>query len=188
MSNENENDSRTVLMFNPYTFWKKYYFSGEDTLSAVTRKSVETSAFANGVDVILNAYLQYLRMNKEITSSLTDKMPFASKHDMARVAKLVITLENKIDRLEDSLFDEIEELKEQSTSISNNLSAQSKPGHLKDDGELHEKFDKAFNTSQEMLKRISGIEEAVQELKKVLETINMEAKPVVKKSRKSPSK
>lgn len=187
MSNEVEKDSRTVLMFNPYAFWKKLYFASEDSLSSMTRKAVETNMFANGVDVILNSYLQYLRMQKEITANLTDNMPFASRWDMARVAKLVISLENKVDRIEDGLFDELAELKEQSAVLSNNITSQDKASSLRDDDELQERFNKALDTNKELLARISGIDEAVQEVKKTLETMNKEAKSVAKKSRKSPS-
>lgn len=187
MSNENEMDSRRVMMFNPYKFWKNVYFASEDSLSSITRKAVETSSFANGVDFILNAYLQYLRMQKEITTQITDNMPFASRHDMARVAKLVISLENKVDRIEDTLFDDLEELKEQSAALTGHMNERKEAAAGLDDDELQERFDKALGTTKELLTRLSGIEEAVNEIKAVLATMNAQAKPAVRKSRKSPS-
>ncbi len=187
MSDENEKDSRSILMFNPYKFWKNVYFAGEDSLSSITRKAVETNMFANGVDLVLNAYLQYLRMQKELTAQFTNNMPFASRWDMARVAKLVVSLENKVDRIEEGLFDELAELKETSAALAENIDVQSKSRPEHDSDQLQERFDKALDNTKELLARISGIEEAVKEVKAALEAMNKEAKPAARKTRKSPA-
>lgn len=187
MSNENAKESGSILMFNPYKFWKNVYFTGEDSLASITRKAVETNMFANGVDFVLNSYLQYLRMQKEYTTQITNHMPFASRWDMARVAKLVISLENKVDRIEDGLFDELAELKEKSAALAENISDQKKTGPVSDAEEVQERFDKALDTTKELLARISGIEEAVKEVKTALEAMNKEAKPTARKTRKSPA-
>ncbi|MEN6350101.1 MAG: hypothetical protein ABFD08_11980 [Syntrophomonas sp.] len=131
MSSENEKDSRSILMFNPFKFWKNIYFAGEDSMSLLTRKAVETTAFASGVDLVLNSYLQYLRMQKELSNLFTESLPFSTRVDNARVAKLVVSLENKVDRIEDELFTEIEEIKENTQAWARISAIEEELGEIK---------------------------------------------------------
>ncbi|PKM78742.1 MAG: hypothetical protein CVU90_00215 [Firmicutes bacterium HGW-Firmicutes-15] len=127
MEEELENKQPQKSMLDPYKMWKKLYFSAEETLSSAVRKSVNTGEFANGIDFILNSYLQYLKMQNDYLSSYMKDSPFASKHDVARVAELVVSLENKLDSLEGDFGEKLTDVDNNTNLIAEQLAKQQEP-------------------------------------------------------------
>jgi polyhydroxyalkanoic acid synthase PhaR subunit len=103
-----------VTMIDPYKLWKKLYFNNEQVWTAAVRDFINTDLFANSIDLVLNTYLQYLRFHNDLVDRFTEESPLASKRDVARVAELVVSLENKVDGMELD-FEEI------SDSLKDNL-------------------------------------------------------------------
>lgn len=126
MTDSPEKESSQVSMLDPFEIWKKLYFSFEDSLTRTIRESVGTDSFANGIDWILNSYLQYLKLQKDFVASYMDETPLPTKHDVARVAQLVISLETKVDKLEDELDERLQGLEEQTSALAEQLADLSK--------------------------------------------------------------
>jgi len=80
--------------------WKEIYFKSESLWSDVFREYIKTQSFVNLLDKSLEQYLANSKIVQENLDKYMEHNPFASKKDIARVAELVISLENKIDDLE----------------------------------------------------------------------------------------
>jgi hypothetical protein len=127
MEEELDKEQPLKSMLDPYKMWKKLYFSTEDTLSSAVRKSVNTDQFANGTEFILNSYLQYLKLHNEYLSRYMKDSPFPSKHDVARVAELVVSLENKLDSLEGDFEEKLTVVENNTNLIAKQLAKQQDP-------------------------------------------------------------
>ncbi len=106
MDNESKQTDLTVIP-NPYKIWEDMYFAFEKAFGSSMLQMVNSQGFADGLDLILNSYLQYLKFKNDLATKYMKDTPFATRRDMARVAELVVSLESKVDRIEDYLIDEI---------------------------------------------------------------------------------
>ncbi|NPV92836.1 MAG: hypothetical protein HPY50_18880 [Firmicutes bacterium] len=88
---------------NFFEVWKAMYFAYEDVVTAGLRTWVNTRSYAVSIDMILNTYLQMQRFCNDLNNQFFAKTPLPSKTDLARVAELVIGVEDKIDSLESEL-------------------------------------------------------------------------------------
>jgi len=125
MSDENAKQQE-FMMPNPYKLWENLYFRAEDSMGVLMKKMVETKSFANSIDFILNNYLQYLKFQNELASAYIENTPLSSKQDTARLAKLLVALENKFDRLEDDFTNELTAIREQTNEVLEHLAAAQK--------------------------------------------------------------
>ncbi len=119
---DNQKDTSPLTMLDPYKVWKKLYFSNEQVWTSAMRDFVNTDLFANSIDLILNSYLQYLRFQNEIVSRYMEESPLASKRDMARVAELVVSLENKVDGIELNVEDRLDDVDAGLNALKENTS------------------------------------------------------------------
>lgn len=153
-----EENMKTFL--NPYEIWKKAYFLNESSISSIIREGVETQAFANFIDLVLNSYLQYLKLYNQLCNQWVNYLPFATRYDTARVAKLVVSLENKVDRIEDQMLDDLLEIKEDISQI--------RLGDEKNNSinfeELDKKIDKTLNGIKRLTQKTNTLEKTVKSL------------------------
>ncbi len=161
MAEEMIPEKAQVSVIDPFQVWKRMYFAFEDSLTKTMRDSVTTDSFANSLDWILNSYLQYLKLQKDFISGYMDETPFPSKHDVARVAELVVSLENKVDRMEGELDEKLTCIEDQSAAFGEIMSSQSA-------GMTAAEFSKVFNPAmtalKDMSKRINDLEKAVKKI------------------------
>ncbi len=153
-----------VVMLDPYKTWKKIYFSNEQVWTNAYRDFIKTDVFANSIDLILNTYLQYLKFQNDIVDRLMEESPLASKRDVARVAELVVSLENKVDGIE---LDVDEKL----VGLDANVCC------VKDDP-----------TQQDLVQRIGQLEALVMDLNANLVDLNKHLRTAAKVSRPATKK
>jgi len=187
MSDEVKQDDSKVVMFNPFNVWKNVYFSSEAALTAITRKAVETTMFANSIDVILNSYLQYLKLQNEVSNYIAETLPFSSHRDTARVAKMLTALENKIDRLDEELFTDIYDLKEDTAAILESIAPV--PASILDEADAGraEQIDQHIKNTEALVEKITALELAMEEIKASLLELKAKPKPktTARKSKKT---
>lgn len=190
MSDDLMSDDSQILIFNPFSIWKNMYFASESTLAAFTRKVVDTTIFANSVDIILNNYLQYLKQQNEISNYIAETLPFSSHRDTARVAKMIVALENKMDHLDEELFTELNDLRRDTATILENLVS----GDVKDadeaDAGLAEQIGHNIKTTEALVEKIATLETAMAEIKASLLELKPKPKPktTARKSKKTETK
>ncbi|MGE5371050.1 MAG: hypothetical protein ACM3QZ_03570 [Solirubrobacterales bacterium] len=85
---------------NPFEIWKKVYFATEEAVTNSVKEAIGTKTYANVIDTILENYLTQHKLITEYHHRNLEQSPFPTKHDVARVAEMVISLEDKIDLIE----------------------------------------------------------------------------------------
>lgn len=80
--------------------WKMIYFSSEETWSRSARDFVASDTFIGMLQEIKDRYLSAHKLSTAYMDKYFETNPVPSKKDIARVAELVIALEDKIDRLD----------------------------------------------------------------------------------------
>jgi hypothetical protein len=88
---------------DPFELWKKMYFVAEDALGATVRQMIGTTAYSQLHDQMLNQYLLGHKLYQEFMEKSTEQTPFASKQDVARVAEMLVGLEDKLEMMESQL-------------------------------------------------------------------------------------
>lgn len=84
--------------------WKELYFKTESAWADALREFVGTKTFVKYLDTLLNQNLAGEKITRQYADRYFEIVPVVSKKDIARVAELVISLEEKIDTLEFELL------------------------------------------------------------------------------------
>lgn len=159
MSNLFTREEISETFLNPYEIWKRAYFMNESSITAIVREGVETQAFATYIDLVLNSYLQYLKFYTQFSQRYLNYLPFATRYDTARVAKLVVSLENKVDRIEDQILDYLEEIKEDISQLKGNKDKNNA-------SDLEKKIDKALNGIKSISQKNNTLEQTMKQMEK----------------------
>lgn len=179
MADELAPESKLVTMLDPYQIWKRMYFAFEKSLTTTMRDSVTTDTFANGIDLILNTYLQYLKFQNDFVNRYVEESPFSSKRDVARVAELVVSLENKVDILENELDERLEQIESQTASLA------AQPGAVTDT-DINKVLSPAMTAVKDISKRVSNLEKMVKKVDANLTAINKQLTAESKKKAPRP--
>jgi hypothetical protein len=186
MEKQIEKDPSQKSIIDPYKVWKQLYFSAEETMSSSLKKSVNTGEFANGIEFILNSYLQYLKMHNDYISRYMKDSPFSSKYDVARVAELVVALENKLDGLESDFGEKLSDVENNTQLIAEQIAKQPEPATTE---ALTSVLSPTMDTLTDINKRLGDLEKLIMQLDAKLTDMNQPINPEAnKKPLNSPEK
>ncbi|NLX02993.1 MAG: hypothetical protein GXY40_10770 [Syntrophomonadaceae bacterium] len=131
-----------VSMPDIVELWKELYFNAEESWSVATRELIASKSFIKVLDQIRDQYLSFHKVSQQNMDQYLEVNPLPSKKDVARIAELIIGLEDKVDDFDLHFYDnitkitnsiirlvdyqevmkqEIAELKEQTASINKKL-------------------------------------------------------------------
>lgn len=80
--------------------WKKIYFSTEEMYTNLGKEFVSSSAFVSILGQMRDQYLSQHKFTTQVLEKWMETSPLVSKQDVARVAELVIALEDKQDKFD----------------------------------------------------------------------------------------
>lgn len=122
--------------------WKELYFNAEESWASATRELIASKSFIQILDQIRDQYLSFYKVSQQNTDQYMEVNPLPSKKDIARIAELIIGLEDKVDNFDlhfsnniskitssmiklvefqEVMKQEIAELKQQTASINKKL-------------------------------------------------------------------
>lgn len=134
-----------VKMPDIVELWKELYFNTEESWASATRELIASKSFINVLDQIRDQYLSLYEVSQQNMDQLLEANPLPSKRDVARIAELIIGLEDKIDdfdlhfanniskltssmiklvEFQELMKQEISELKQQNASMVKRLESQ----------------------------------------------------------------
>lgn len=87
--------------------WKKMYFKTEEACAGISKEFVASKTFVDMLDQARDQYLSYHKLSEQSLDQYYENCPVPSKKDIARVAELVIALEDKVDNLDIQLSDNV---------------------------------------------------------------------------------
>lgn len=97
----NDHDVQEKISIPDFSeLWKELYFKTESAWAEAFREFISTKTFVNMMDNMLAQHLFNEKITRQNLERYFEATPMPSKKDIARVAELVISLEEKIDSLE----------------------------------------------------------------------------------------
>lgn len=108
----NDESSQQEKFFVPdYSeLWKEWYFRMEDIWSETFRQFITTKSFVNMMNSTLEQFLFNEKLSRQNMEQFLETSPFPTKMDVARVAELTVSLEDKIDNLEFNVLSTMESM------------------------------------------------------------------------------
>jgi len=137
-----EDEEEKVSIPDFIELWKQLYFQTEDSWANATKELIGSKQFISILDQIREQYLSFQEISKQNTDQFFKVNPLPSKKDIARIAELIIGLEDKVDDFDlhfsnniasitksliklvdyqESLIQEIRELKEENLALNKKL-------------------------------------------------------------------
>ncbi|MDD3307899.1 MAG: hypothetical protein PHO29_12490 [Acetobacterium sp.] len=103
--NHSQDKDNNIQMPDFAEVWKEMYFSNENDWARALKGFIATETFVSLLDKTLEQYLAYNKVSRQQMEKLAEKGINPTKKDVARVAELVISIEEKIDMIEFQMFD-----------------------------------------------------------------------------------
>jgi len=96
--------------FDPLQAWKEAYEQTETFWGKTLNETIKTEEYSAWMGSVLDLNLFYQKMLNDATKGYLEKVNMPTQDDIARVATLVINLENKVDNIEEFLEEKADSL------------------------------------------------------------------------------
>lgn len=105
---------------DPLQAWKSVYEQTEKFWGKALNETIKTEEYSAWMGSVLDLNLFYQKMMNDVTKNYLDKVNIPTQEDIARVASLIISLESKVDNIEEFL-EEKEDLFVQSSALKRDV-------------------------------------------------------------------
>src|SRR6266567_1911836 len=89
----------------PYTFFKQWYEASSETWSKVVGDIIGEEKFVENASQIMESYTSHYMVTRRANEDYFRNLQLPTRSDLARVAEIIVALEEKVDRLDDALDD-----------------------------------------------------------------------------------
>jgi polyhydroxyalkanoic acid synthase PhaR subunit len=103
MSRPPDNQSPPPRGSDPFELWRQIYDTNERAWNAVLERTVNNPAFAESSGKILETFLSAQKTVRENMRSYLEQINLPTREDIARLGELIVSLEEKVDQLDDRL-------------------------------------------------------------------------------------
>lgn len=90
---------------DPFSFYKQWYDATSETWSKVVGDIISTQEFSHASSQYLDNYLSFIKASRRVYEEYFKNLQLPTRSDIARVAGLVVSLEDKVDQVEDAIED-----------------------------------------------------------------------------------
>ena len=90
---------------DPFAIFKQWYDATSESWSKTVGEAIATEQFAEAIGRFLDSYTSFNIMFRRANEQYFSNLQLPTRSDIARVAKLIVNLEEKVDRIEDTLMD-----------------------------------------------------------------------------------
>jgi polyhydroxyalkanoic acid synthase PhaR subunit len=88
---------------DPFELWRQIYETNERAWNAVLERTVNNPAFAESSAKILETFLSAQKTVRDNMRSYLEQINLPTREDISRLGELVVSLEEKVDQLDDRL-------------------------------------------------------------------------------------
>ncbi|MGI5911745.1 MAG: hypothetical protein ACOX6E_04075 [Syntrophomonadaceae bacterium] len=139
-----QDNSSDKIIFPDFTeLWKEFYFKTEDAWSEAFKEFVSSQSFVKLLNQTLNQQLFWKNISNQFLDNLSEASCIPSKKDLANIAELVISVEEKVDTIDYQMVNNSSEIRDILLNISNILEeTQKEMMIIKNElNDLYKKFD-----------------------------------------------
>jgi polyhydroxyalkanoic acid synthase PhaR subunit len=90
---------------DPFTFMKQWYDATSETWATVVGDVIGTEKFMESASQFLESYASFYRTFRSANEEFFSNLQLPTRPDIARVAELVIGVEDKVEQIEDAIED-----------------------------------------------------------------------------------
>jgi uncharacterized protein YukE len=124
------------ISLDPITALKHWYDTSAEKWSKILGDAIVTEHFVEAMSYILQSYASFHSIFRQASEAYFSNLQLPTRSDIARLAALVVNLEEKVDRIEDSL----EDMGDNSTQLSDKTSLQRLETRLEQEDKKMEKI------------------------------------------------
>jgi polyhydroxyalkanoic acid synthase PhaR subunit len=95
----------TNISADPFAIFKQWYDATSESWSKTVGEAIATEQFAETVGRFLDSFTSFTIMFRRANEQYFSNLQLPTRSDIARVATLIVNLEEKVDRIEDTLMD-----------------------------------------------------------------------------------
>jgi polyhydroxyalkanoic acid synthase PhaR subunit len=99
-SSENQSSRRPP---DPFELWRQIYDTNERAWNAVLERTVNNPAFAESSGKILETFLSAQKTVRDNMRTYLEQVNLPTREDISRLGELIVSLEEKVDQLDDRL-------------------------------------------------------------------------------------
>src|SRR5919199_3434841 len=88
---------------DPFELWRQIYETNERAWNSVLERTVNNPNFAESSGKILETFLSAQKTIRENMRTYLEQINLPTREDIARLGELVVSLEEKVDQLDDHL-------------------------------------------------------------------------------------
>src|SRR5207244_10947376 len=88
---------------DPFEVWRQIYETNERAWNAVLERTVKNPSFAESSGKILETFLSAQKTVRDNMRSYLEQINLPTREDIARLGELIVSLEEKVDQLDDRL-------------------------------------------------------------------------------------
>jgi polyhydroxyalkanoic acid synthase PhaR subunit len=88
---------------SPFELWRQIYETNERAWNAVLERTVNNPAFAESSGKILETFLSAQKTVRDNMRQYLEQVNLPTREDIARLGELIVSLEEKVDQLDDRL-------------------------------------------------------------------------------------
>lgn len=90
---------------DPFAIFKQWYDATSESWSKTVGEAIATEQFAEAIGRFLDSFTSFTIMFRRANEQYFSNLQLPTRSDIARVATLIVNLEEKVDRIEDALMD-----------------------------------------------------------------------------------
>jgi polyhydroxyalkanoic acid synthase PhaR subunit len=90
--------------------WKEFYFKNENSWAEVLKEVITKDTFVHMLDKTLDSHLSNEKLMRQNMDKYFEQSPFPSKKDIARLAEMIVSVEEKVEVLDDQLVDAVKSM------------------------------------------------------------------------------
>ena len=90
---------------DPFAIFKQWYDATSESWSKTVGEAIATEQFAEAIGRFLDSFTSFTIMFRRANEQYFSNLQLPTRSDIARVATLIVNLEEKVDRIEDTLND-----------------------------------------------------------------------------------
>lgn len=95
------------IPFDPFALWKQMYDKAEEQWSQTIDENMHQEDFSKWMGQCLNGYLQYQNVARQSAEKYLEQANMPSRQDLSNVASMVVNIEEKIDKLEQTVEEDV---------------------------------------------------------------------------------
>jgi polyhydroxyalkanoic acid synthase PhaR subunit len=123
-SSENQSSRRPP---DPFELWRQIYETNERAWNAVLERTVNNPAFAESSGKILETFLSAQKTVRDNMRMYLEQVNLPTREDISRLGELIVSLEEKVDQLDDRMSGIEATLRSQASAKSAEGSATAQP-------------------------------------------------------------